>query len=124
MTGRQTLLLLLLPAMLLYPQSKMRGPEAPAMHSHAEEYGQGKNPFINFYQHYISAAAGNNKCPMYPTCSQFAKIAFDSLPWYQAYWKTCDRLLRCGKELYYYESFMTANGVKWRDPLKNNVRLK
>jgi len=96
-----------------------REQSAPALESKnpLEVYGEGKNSFLNLYQKWISPVKGESKCPMYPSCSQYAKIAFLVLPWYEAYTKSCERLLRCGKELYLYPTIRINGEIRWYDPI-------
>ncbi len=79
-------------------------------------YGSGSNVFLDFYQSYLSPIKGGNRCPMYPSCSQYAKILFDSVPIYSAFTGTCERLLRCGHELHLYPQMTINNRIKWYDP--------
>lgn len=92
---------------------------APALkpNNRLETYGEGKNTFLNLYQKWISPVKGGNKCPMYPSCSQYAKIAFLVLPWYEAYTKSFERLLRCGNELYLYPTIRINGEIRWYDPI-------
>ncbi len=54
---------------------------------------------------------------MYPSCSQYAKNAFHVLPWYEAYIKSLERLLRCGNELYLYRKVRINGTIRWYDPV-------
>jgi len=85
-----------------------------------ENYGEGSNNFLDFYQKWISPIKGENKCPMYPSCSQYAKIAFEVLPWYKAYTLSMERLLRCGHELYLYPRVLINGQIKWYNPVSVN----
>ena len=85
-----------------------------------ENYSEGNNTFFDFYQKWISPVKGINKCPMHPSCSQYAKIAFEILPWYKAYTKSLERLLRCGHELYLYPTVLVNGELKWYDPVSIN----
>jgi len=97
----------------------MRAPKDTLYNSLSEEeYGWGNNSIINFYQEYISPVGGKRLCPMYPSCSQYAKLAFNKYPPYVAFYKTCERLLRCGQELSYYETIKIGDNVSWYDPIK------
>jgi len=75
---------------------------------------------IHFYQEYLSGADGH-RCPMTPSCSNYAVQAVRRhgalLGWIMA----CDRLMRCGRdELKLSPSKMTRQGIRTRDPLDNN----
>lgn len=54
------------------------------------------NMFVRFYQDHISGADGS-RCPMTPSCSEYAARALKKhgplLGWVMA----CDRILRCGR---------------------------
>jgi len=53
--------------------------------------------FVDFYQYFISPVLGNN-CRYYPTCSEYAKIEFetnDNLLY--AFFKTTKRVLTCNQ---------------------------
>ncbi|MCP4023817.1 MAG: membrane protein insertion efficiency factor YidD [Desulfobacteraceae bacterium] len=78
------------------------------------------NIFINFYQTHISAIDGN-RCPMTPSCSQYASQAFKkhgpALGWIM----TCDRLMRCGRDELKISPVKVVNGQKFtHDPLSIN----
>jgi putative component of membrane protein insertase Oxa1/YidC/SpoIIIJ protein YidD len=98
-------------------QDRMKGPFKHKSINHLEKYGEGKNTVLDFYQKWISQVKGGNKCPMYPSCSQYAKIAFQVLPWYKAYIKSLERLLRCGNELYLYPTVRIKGNIRWYDPV-------
>ena len=100
-------------------QDRMRGPSSLKIKNNYEEYGKGNNTFLNIYQKWISPVKGGNKCPMYPSCSQYAKIAFQKLAWYNAYFKSCERILRCGNELYLYRTIQINGIIRWYDPLSD-----
>jgi uncharacterized protein len=55
-----------------------------------------ENPILRFYQATISRADGN-RCPMYPSCSQYAAQALKTHGPVMGWVMTCDRLLRCGR---------------------------
>ncbi|MDI6804569.1 MAG: membrane protein insertion efficiency factor YidD [Bacteroidota bacterium] len=86
--------------------------------SHQEIYGSGSNVFIDFYQEWLSPIKGGNTCPMYPSCSQYSKILFQTQPIHEAYIGTLERVLRCGHELYLYPKRMVEGRLRWYDPSK------
>jgi hypothetical protein len=98
-------------------QDKMNGPFEPHSKLNLESYGEGNNNFFNFYQKWISPVKGNSNCPMHPSCSQYAKEAFHLLPWYEAYPKSLERLLRCGNELHLYRRVRINDTISWFDPV-------
>ena len=54
-------------------------------------------PLLDFYQAFISRADGQ-RCPMVPTCSQYAQQAFRRYGFIKGWVLACDRLLRCGHD--------------------------
>ncbi len=60
-------------------------------------YAHDKNPIIKFYQKHISAVDGN-RCPMYPSCSEYANQAFQKHGFFIGWIMSCDRLVRCGRD--------------------------
>lgn len=99
-------------------QDRMRGPVQKIPEHPNEVYGSGDNLFFDIYQRWISPIKGGNQCPMYPSCSQYAKIAFHDLPWPVAYVKSFERVLRCGRELYLYPTVRIDGMTRWYDPVK------
>ena len=61
-------------------------------------YQSGSNTILDFYQRYISPIKGGNTCPMYPSCSQYAKILFEQESPQIAFVDICDRLMRCARD--------------------------
>ena len=100
-----------------FAQNQMKGPIKGKNTNHLENYGEGSNTFLNLYQKWISPVKGGNKCPMHPSCSQYAKIAFQLLPWYSAYIKVFERLLSCGNELNLYSTVLIGGENRWYDPV-------
>jgi len=54
------------------------------------------NMFIRFYQDHISGADGN-RCPMFPSCSEYAARAIKKHGPVTGWIMACDRILRCGR---------------------------
>ena len=98
------------------PVDGMRGPSTPVKTLSMEAYGSGNNFLLDIYQNYLSPVKGGNRCPMYPSCSQYAKILFEERPVYQAYIGTFERILRCGHELHLYPRIASDNRLLWYDP--------
>jgi putative component of membrane protein insertase Oxa1/YidC/SpoIIIJ protein YidD len=96
----------------------MRGPSKPSSKIHWTAYGSGENIYLDFYQKWVSPVKGENTCPMYPACSQYAKIVFQRLPWYEAYFRSLERLLRCGNELHLYPPMRINGEIHWYDPVE------
>lgn len=65
-------------------------------------YGSGSVPFLNFYQQVISPMRVGKHCPMYPSCSQYAKIQFTQNNPFSAYTLSVDRIIRCGRDHTHY----------------------
>ncbi|MDD0853773.1 membrane protein insertion efficiency factor YidD [Halobacteriovorax sp. GB3] len=49
---------------------------------------------IKFYQYFISPLLGP-RCRFHPTCSNYAKQCFTTLPWYWALYYSLTRILKC-----------------------------
>ncbi|WP_022663771.1 membrane protein insertion efficiency factor YidD [Desulfospira joergensenii] len=78
------------------------------------------NLFIRFYQEHISPIDGA-RCPMHPTCSEYAGKAIQKhgpvLGWIMA----CDRLVRCGRDEVRLSRHVWVRGeTKVFDPVENN----
>lgn len=95
----------------------MNGPAKPKLKNQLETYGSGDNFLLNIYQNWISPVKGGNTCPMFPACSQYTKMSFQILPWYEAYTISLERLLRCGNELDLYPALRVNGQVHWYDPV-------
>ncbi len=85
-------------------------------YSNPYNYGTGSNLYLGFYQNWLSPVNGTNRCPMYPSCSQYSKVLFQSRPFHKAYIGTFERLLQCGRELYLYETIKVNGSIRWYDP--------
>lgn len=74
--------------------------------SSAEEatttYGSGSMPLLTFYQKVLSPLRVGKRCPMWPSCSQYAKLQLSSTNPFAAYAHVCDRLVRCGRDPHTY----------------------
>ena len=58
--------------------------------------------YIGFYQDFLSSQK-NSRCAMYPSCSQYGKMAFKNFTFPKAITLTCDRIIRCSHDARYYE---------------------
>lgn len=75
---------------------------------------------IRFYQKYLSGADGH-RCPMTPSCSNYALQAMQRHGAIKGWIMACDRLMRCGRdELKLSPSAMTQNGIRCQDPVQSN----
>ncbi len=68
----------------------------PASGSGEDRRTTKKNVIIGFYQDYISGADGS-RCPMYPSCSQYAAQAIRKHGPVVGWVMTFDRIIRCGR---------------------------
>lgn len=104
-----------------FSQNKMNGPLFSNLNlSSDNEYGKVENSILTFYQKWISPIKGGNTCQMFPSCSQYAKVAFENYPVLFAFILTCERLLRCGRELDLYSVIVNNNELKFFDPVPDN----
>jgi len=75
---------------------------------------------IKFYRNYISGADGN-RCPMYPSCSQYCMDAFKKHGTFLGWIMCSDRLMRCGRDETKVSPPVLVNGEKLSfDPVNNN----
>ncbi len=79
-----------------------------------------KNIFVRFYQDHISGVDGN-RCPMSPSCSEYAARAIKKHGLAVGWVMACDRLLRCGRDETHLSPVRRINGdlYIW-DPVKAN----
>ena len=75
---------------------------------------------IKFYRNYISGADGD-RCPMYPSCSQYCVEAFKKHGLFFGWIMCSDRLMRCGRDETKLSPPVLINGEKFSfDPVNNN----
>ena len=75
---------------------------------------------VIFFQRFLSRADGH-RCPMTPSCSNYALDAIRRHGALIGYIMACDRLMRCGRdELSLSAPLMTHDGPRWQDPVTNN----
>jgi putative membrane protein insertion efficiency factor len=75
---------------------------------------------IKIYQDYISPIDGD-RCTMYPSCSQYSKIAFKKHGFIKGFIMTCDRLLRCGGDEMKVSKIIVIKGNRYiYDPVEND----
>jgi len=75
---------------------------------------------IKFYRNYISGADGN-RCPMYPSCSQYCMDALKKHGLFLGWIMCSDRLMRCGRDETKLSPHVLIHGEKLSfDPLNNN----
>jgi len=86
------------------------------------EYNLGSVPFfwfIRFYQNYISPLDGD-RCPMYPTCSQYSIEAIRKHGPFVGYIMTADRLMHEADEKHCTELMRVGNRYRYPDSVANN----
>ena len=75
---------------------------------------------ILFFRKYISPIDGD-RCPMYPSCSQYCAEAFAKHGRIMGWIMSCDRLLRCGRDEVNLSGKIRMNGkTLCYDSLDNN----
>lgn len=104
-------------------------PDPKAASEAKQEFGPGSataTALLDFYRGPLNhlAAVRRGVCPMYPSCSQYARDAIKThglaLGWVMAH----DRLLRCGRdEVLHVPRIWFKGAWKYFDPVENNVRL-
>lgn len=82
--------------------------------------GAGEGGILSFYQKVISSADGD-RCPMTPSCSQYAVQAIKKhgpvIGWIMA----MDRIARCGRDTVKLVPKVTINGeTRFWDPVEDN----
>ena len=76
--------------------------------------------FITFYQKFIGPVKGQ-KCPMTPSCSQYAYEAFEKHGLFLGILMTADRLHRCGHDVSQYEKIIVGSQIFYFDPVFAHV---
>lgn len=77
-------------------------------------YVKGPVFFLDFYQNHLSHLSGS-RCPMYPSCSEYARAVVGRYSPMQAYPLICDRLLRCGHDFDTYTDTIIKQQRRWMD---------
>ena len=80
--------------------------------------GRPVSPAIFLYRGYqlLMSPARGGRCPMYPSCSSYSHKCIERKGIVSGLIDTTDRLIRCGKDLQYYELILTPRGVSFNDP--------
>jgi putative component of membrane protein insertase Oxa1/YidC/SpoIIIJ protein YidD len=79
---------------------------------------------IDFYQGPLNhcSAVRSGECPMYPSCSEYGKEAFDKHGFFIGGMIASDRLMRCGRDEVRLAPKIYVDGkLKFYDPLENNT---
>ena len=75
---------------------------------------------VNLFRKYISVTDGN-RCPMYPTCSQYCVESFRKNGLVMGWIMSCDRIIRCGGNETDLSPPVWINGEKRiHDPVSDN----
>jgi hypothetical protein len=90
-----------LPLDLLKCQDMMRGPSKKKSGFDLRRDTVRDNWLLSVYRKYISPIDGD-RCPMYPSCSQYTKEVFARHGNLAGFIMTTDRLTRCGNDLWNY----------------------
>jgi uncharacterized protein len=96
--------------------------DAPSTSGAAESRSitPGVSPLTRLQQ-FISRADGD-RCPMYPSCSHYARTAFAEKGVLRGWVLTSDRLLRCGRDETRLAPPVNVHGVRHTyDPLAANI---
>ena len=75
---------------------------------------------IKFFSKYISPIDGN-RCPMYPSCSEYCLEAAQKHGLFMGWIMSCDRLIRCGRDELKLSPTVKVNDAKLSyDPVVSN----
>ena len=69
---------------------------------------------LNFYQNFISPVDGA-RCQMWPSCSDYAKLAVENNGKFKGILMTFDRLTRCGSDLHKYDTLHLEGRIRFYD---------
>ena len=102
---------------------KMRSPSSISINSKVY-YSKYTNTgwAYRFYKKFISPIRGN-QCPMYPSCSTYAKDAFEKYGFFRGFVMMSDRLTRCGQDLHKYEQIFLDNREYSLDSVKTEPKI-
>jgi putative membrane protein insertion efficiency factor len=75
--------------------------------------------FVRFYQRFISVFDGD-KCPMYPSCSQYSLQCLKKHGFFIGWIMTCDRLLHEPDEMHLAPMIIVKGKPLAYDPVKAN----
>jgi putative component of membrane protein insertase Oxa1/YidC/SpoIIIJ protein YidD len=92
-----------------------------------EETTRSFNPLkamIDFYQGPLNhcSAVRSGECPMYPSCSEYSRQAFEKYGFFIGVMIASDRLMRCGRdEVRLAPKIYVEGKMKFYDPLEHNT---
>lgn len=75
--------------------------------------------FVKFYRDYISPIDGD-RCPMYPTCSQYSIECFEKHGLLIGWLMTCDRLFHEADEMKQAPFILVHGSYRFYDPVEDN----
>jgi putative membrane protein insertion efficiency factor len=96
--------------------------EAPPRQRVAKESGIAATPFLwllKIYQNFISPVKGD-RCPMYPTCSQYSVLSVKKHGPIIGIVMTADRLIHESDEPAFVPYKKVGNRYRFLDPVENN----
>ncbi len=79
---------------------------------------------IDFYQGPLNhcSAVRSGECPMYPSCSEYSRQAFQKYGVFVGTMIAADRLMRCGRDELKSAPLIFVDGkMKYYDPLEQNT---
>lgn len=79
---------------------------------------------IDFYQGPLNhcSAVRSGECPMYPSCSEYSRQAFEKYGFFIGVMIASDRLMRCGRDEVRLSPVIYVEGkMKFYDPLEHNT---
>jgi uncharacterized protein len=113
-------LLVLAWSILVSAPAMAEGPITAAGAAESRSVTSGVSPLTRLQQ-FISRADGD-RCPMYPSCSHYARTAFAEKGILMGWVLTSDRLLRCGRDETRLAPPVNVHGVRHTyDPLAANI---
>jgi putative component of membrane protein insertase Oxa1/YidC/SpoIIIJ protein YidD len=76
---------------------------------------------MTFYRSVVSPVAGT-RCSMYPSCSRYMEGAIRKRGVIVGILLGCDRLLRCGNDLHFYDIVVKDGSAFRQDPVGDSHR--
>ena len=102
---------------ILNAQNPMKAPKClNPKTSNKIKYNDEINTYF-IYKEFISPIDGD-RCPMYPSCSLYAKNAVDKFGIFIGFILFSDRLTRCGNDLFFYKEIRINKKILYIDSIK------
>lgn len=111
---RSVLIALLVGAPLVIPIEAEARAGSPGDRARSHLLGYPLKSALRFFRWGISPVDGH-RCPMAPSCSNFASDAIQEFGALRGAMLAADRLHRCGHDLYLYPSVQSGSSVHWVD---------